>query len=343
MGKPKITPQRWRPPSAPGLVGLFARNAALADLTLIPVPGTGPEDVAFDSNGTMFTGLDDGRLLARDAGSSEWRVIANTGGRPLGIEVMADGQLVVCDAVAGLLMVNPQSGDLTVLVDSVAGQSLQVTNNASIARDGTIYFSQSSQRHRLEHLKADLLEHGEQGRLLRYAPDGTVDVLLDHLSFANGVCLAADESFVLVAETSAYRIRKFWLTGPKAGTDEVLIENLPGFPDNISLGSDDRFWVAMPSERNGLLDALLPRAPFLRRIVWALPDALQPEASRITFIFALNAQGEVVANLQADGSAFHYVTGVREHAGVLYLGSLMESAVARSTTWRVQAIAMNSL
>jgi sugar lactone lactonase YvrE len=329
MTKPQISPKRWQPPTATGLVGAFTPNDALTGLTRIDVPGTGPEDIAFDAHGTMFTGLEDGRILALPAEGADWRLVTDTGGRPLGIEIHPDGYLIVCDAVRGLLRVNPDDGEVGVLVAAVNGEALQVTNNASVARDGTIYFSQSSRKFTLEHLKADLLEHGEHGRLLRHTPDGETEVLLEQLSFANGVCLAADESFLLVAETSAYRIRKYWLTGPNAGRDEVLIENLPGFPDNISLGSDGRFWVAMPSERNALLDTLLPKPPFLRKLVWALPDALQPEASRITFVFALNGDGEVISNLQADGKAFHYVTGVREHRGSLYLGSLMESAIAK--------------
>lgn len=329
MSKPRISPKRWQPPAATGLVGPFAPNDALTGLTRIDVPGTGPEDIAFDAHGTMFTGLEDGRILAMAAEGADWRLVTDTGGRPLGIEVHPDGDLIVCDAVRGLLRIDPASGEITVLVAAIAGEGLQVVNNASVAQNGTIYFSQSSRKFTLEHLKADLLEHGEHGRLLRYTPDGETDVLIEQLSFANGVCLAADESFLLVAETGAYRIRKYWLTGPNAGRDEVLIENLPGFPDNISLGSDGRFWVAMPSERNTLLDTLLPKPPFLRKLVWALPDALQPEASRITFVFALNGDGEVVSNLQADGKVFHYVTGVREHQGSLYLGSLMESAIAK--------------
>jgi sugar lactone lactonase YvrE len=329
MRKPRITPRRWQPPPAPGMTGAFRPNAALANLQRIPVPGIGPEDVACAADGTLFTGVDGGAILARSPSADHWRQIAQTQGRPLGIEMATDGTLIICDAERGLLRVDPATGTVDVLVDTLDGRRLIVTNNASVAGDGTVYFSQSSDTYTLQHLKADFLEHGSHGRLLRYGTDGRTEVLLDGLDFANGVCLAADESFVLVAETTGYRVRRYWLTGPHAGTDEVLIDNLPGFPDNISLGTEGRFWIAMPSERNALLDRLLPRAGFLRKIVWALPDAIQPDASRITFVIAIDANGSVVANLQADGQAFHYVTGVREHDGALYLGSLMEPAIAR--------------
>jgi hypothetical protein len=310
------------------LIGDFEPNTELAGLRRIDVPGVGPEDIAFDAMGTMFTGLEDGRIIARDSGDDSWREVANTHGRPLGIEVDPLGGLIVCDAVCGLLRVDPGNGSIDVLVDRIGNEPLIVANNASVAQDGTVYFSQSSHRYALEHLKADLLEHGECGRLLRHTPEGRTDVLLENLSFANGVCLAQDESYVLVAETSAYRVVKYWLTGDRAGQSEVIIENLPGFPDNISLGSDGRFWVAMPSERNALLDSLLDKPGFLRKLVWAMPDSLQPDASRITFVIAIDGDGNVVANLQGDGRTFHYVTGVRERDGRLYLGSLMESAIA---------------
>lgn len=329
MTRPRIHPQRWQPPKARGLVGDFEPNTKLAGLRRIEVPGAGPEDIAFDATGTMFTGLEDGRIIARASGDHSWREVANTHGRPLGIEVDQAGGLIVCDAVRGLLRVDPVSGFIDVLVDHIGNEPLIVANNASVAQDGTVYFSQSSHRYALEHLKADLLEHGECGRLLRHTPEGHTDVLLDNLSFANGVCLAQDESYVLVAETGAYRVRRYWLVGDRAGQSDVIIENLPGFPDNISLGSDGHFWVAMPSERNGLLDLLLDKPGFLRRIIWAMPDSLQPDASRITFVIAIDGDGNVVANLQGDGRAFHYVTGVRERDGTLYLGSLMESAIAQ--------------
>lgn len=329
MARPAFKPVRWHPPKAPGLSGPFTPNHALSDLERIDMPGIGPEDVAVDHRGRLYTGLADGRIVRFDERPPV--VVANTHGRPLGIECSSDNQLVICDAERGLLRVNPDTGEVSVMVDQVDGQPLTVANNASIAADGAIYFSQSSTKYKLDQLKGDLLEHGGHGRLLRRNTDGSVDVLLTELQFANGVALAPDESFVLVAETGAYRIRRLWLTGAKAGRDEILIENLPGFPDNISLGSKNRFWVALPSERNALLDYLHKAPGFLRRIVWALPDRLQPEASRIGLLFAIDTDGVVTDVLHGDGRTFHYITGVREHGDCLYVGSLMESAVGRIT------------
>ena len=81
------------------------------------------------------------------------------------------------------------------------------------------------------------------------------------LAFANGVVLAPDESFLLVAETIGYRILKFWLKGPRAGQWVEFVTGTPGFPDNISLSESGLVWVSLPAPRVPALDFLLPRHP----------------------------------------------------------------------------------
>jgi sugar lactone lactonase YvrE len=328
MPKTRLIPRRWRPPQDVGLRGPFAPNDALARLEVIPLPGTGAEDVAVDTTGAIYTGTREGYVLRVSPDGRSIERIAQTGGRPLGIEVHPEGWLVVCDAHRGLLRIDPESGEITVLVNSVEGRPMRFTNNCAVGRDGTIYFSDSSQYFGLDEFKGDILSHTGSGRLIRRDPDGTVTVLLDDLDFANGVALSQDEAFVLVAETGGYRVTRLDLAGPEAGRRSVIIDNLPGMPDNMSTGSDGVFWIALPSARNKLLDLLLSRPGYLRTAVWSMPERLQPDATRITWVVGIDGEGDVVHNLQASGKDFHYVTGVREHDGRLYLGSLVEPGIA---------------
>ena len=71
-----------------------------------------------------------------------------------------------------------------------------------------------------------------------------VKVLERGLSGAGGVAVSQDGSYVLVSEFIANRIQKFWLTGPKALTSEVLI-TFPGRPINIRRTLLGEFWVAV--------------------------------------------------------------------------------------------------
>ena len=323
------------------MTGAFARIESVSGVRTIPVTGVGPEDVAIDSEGRLITGTADGRILRVDADGRHLQVLADTGGRPLGIEIHPDGWLVVCDADRGLLRVDPESGAVTSLVTGVSGEPFRFANNAAIDAQGRVYFTDSSRRFGIDEFKGDLLAHTSTGRLLRWTPStadgsagdttgdttGDVEVLLDGLDFANGVALAADDSYLLVAETGGYRVRRLDLTGPDAGVARVIIDNMPGLPDNMSRGSDGVFWMAMPSTRNKLLDSLLSRPGFLRSAVWALPDSLQPDADRILWVVGLDGEGTVVRNLFVRDADYHYVTGVREHEGSLFLGSLAESAL----------------
>ena len=153
----------------------------------------------------------------------------------------------------------PADGRVEVLVTHADGRRVRLCNNAAVAPDGTIWFSDSSSRFDLEHWKGDLIEHSGTGRLLRRSPDGAVTTVAEGLQFANGVALAPDGSAVYVAETGSYCLTKIALTGPSAGLARPLSPALPGFPDNISTGTDGRIWVAIASPRNALLDRLATR------------------------------------------------------------------------------------
>jgi sugar lactone lactonase YvrE len=322
MRRPSIDPVVWRPDRP---ADRPARNT-LPPITVVQVNGRGTEDVLVD-RGQVFTGVEDGRILRLTEDGRRLDTIADTGGRPLGIEAYPDGRLLVCDSERGLLLVERVSGEVEVLVER--GPDLRVCNNAAVAADGTVYFTDSTNRFDLQHWKADLLEHRGTGRLLRRDPDGTVETVAGGLHFANGVALAPDESYVVVAQTGSYRLDKIVLTGERQGETEVLAAGLPGFPDNIATGSDGLVWIAMASPRLAALDISSRLHPAVRKAVWALPERLQVKEKRVVWVRALDgATGKVVHDFRGTRPDFHMVTGVREAAGRVYLGSLNERAIA---------------
>ena len=154
-------------------------------------------------------------------------------------------------------------------------------------------------------------------------------MLLDDLYFANGVAVSPDGAFVLVNETARFRVRRYWLAGPRHGESEVIIDNLPGFPDGISSNGAGVYWLALVSPRNPLLNNL-GLHPFVRKMIVQLQEAMQPAPERHAFVLGLDASGNVVHNLQSDAAdAYAPITSANEFNGVLYLGSIERRAVAR--------------
>ncbi len=325
MDRPNIEPAAWTPPRDLGLVGKFEENNLLEVASRIRIPGQGPEDVVVDRAGRIAYGLADGRVMKSDPDGTRQELVAHTKGRPLGIEIHPDGRLIVCDAYRGLLAI--ADGEVEILANGFEGVPFKLTNNAAVSDNGTIYFTVTSRKFPLEHYRGDLFEHSNTGRLFRRHPDGELKVLLDGLSFANGVALSSDQTAVFVAETGEYRISKYHLSGPAAGTTEVFAENLPGIPDNLTSSPHGTIWTAMFTPRNKLLDLLLPR-PRVRGFVASLPDSLQPQPVRHGFVVGFDEKtGSVTHNLQDPSGGYAPITSAREHDGRLWLGSLTEPAL----------------
>lgn len=297
-------------------------------LRRIEVPGYGAEDVLVDADGKVWTGTEDGSIFRISSDGAVIEKVADTGGRPLGLELLGDGRILVCDARAGLLAVDA-TGTVETLVGEVEGVPMKFCNNAAVAANGDIWFSDSSTVHSIEGWKADFLEDPRTGRLLCRRAGGAVEVHLDGLAFSNGVALAPDDSFVCVAESVRRTVVRLWLTGDHAGTRDLLAADLPGYPDNISLGSDGLIWVTIASPVDPVVEQLRARAPlFVRKLLTRLPEALQPAPKRTVRAQAFDPEGRLMHDVEADPSNFHMVTGVREHGGELWLGSLLEPAIA---------------
>ena len=303
-----------------------------AAISVIPVPAAGAEDVVVATSGPdegcVFTGTEDGSIwrIGHDGRSVER--VGHTGGRPLGIELHPDGRLLVCDARRGLLRVDPRSGRTEAVVEQAFGRPMRFCNNAAVHSSGDVFFSDSSLQYGIDHWKDDFVQDTRTGRLLRLRAEGGLSIVLEGLAFANGVALAADESYVAVAETGARTVIRQWLTGEQAGTIDYLCEDLPGYPDNIGRGSDGLIWVSIASPTDPVVE-LLRKAPMvLRQQVTRIPERLQPAPKRTVRVQAYDDAGALVHDLDVATPDYHMVTGVREHDGRVWVGSLHEPAVA---------------
>ncbi|EDY85495.1 strictosidine synthase [gamma proteobacterium HTCC5015] len=321
-----LDPVAWQPPAAPEWVGPWQSNQALKQCRLIDLPGDAyaPESIAIDGE-TLVMSSHDGTLWQWKNGQFTQRTQME--GHPLGVEAAPNG-LWIADATLGLV----QLVDNTPNIRSQASESgpHRFVDDLAIADSGTVYFSDASRKHwpssvRSNPLKLsafDILEGRGHGRLYAYQPlSGELTLLVDDLLFANGVALSREEDFVLINETGRYRVLRHWIRGDKAGSTEVFIDNLPGYPDNITEAPDGGFWLALIKPRNTMSDVLAPY-PFVRKMVSRLPFSWLPTGDQYGHVVKLSSDGDVLASLQDPEAATTDITSAIEHEGKLYLGSL---------------------
>jgi sugar lactone lactonase YvrE len=298
----------------------------------------GPEDVAVrPGEGRVYTGIGDGNILSIDPASGETRFFANTGGRPLGVTFDAAGDtLFVADAKLGLLSID-RAGSVTVLADEADGEPVTFADNLDVQGDGTVWFSAPTRDHTLAQVTLDVWDSRPSGRLLRYDPrTKAARVVLDNLFYANGVAIAQDESFVLVAEFLAFRITRYWLEGERKGTHDVFVDGLPGYPDNVTRTPDGHFLVGLSLERVPGLDKQRPH-PWMVKVIYRLPGFMKPEPQYPGYLLEFDVtgrllrfaadQGEDVTTQVTAGAVLDAGDGNRSTEVVL--GSLLVPSVRR--------------
>jgi sugar lactone lactonase YvrE len=329
-------PVAWTAPTPPGYTGAHAPDTRLAGLRTIDIGDEfGPEHIAFGPDGRLYAAMTSGALLRMDPDGGSREAFADTGGRVLGFDFDAQGRLIAADAMKGLLAV-AANGRVSLLADRVGPDDpVRYANSVVVAPDGTIYFTDASTRFSpaewggtYEASVLDILEQAASGRVLAYDPaTSSLRVVAHGFSFANGIASSSDGRSVFVSETGRYRIWKVDVSARDldvrsgSGQATVLLENLPGYPDNLMRGREGRIWVGLFRPRNPAADGLAGR-PFLRKVLLRLPRFLLPLGKPYGHVFAFDEDGRVVEDLQDPSGTYPETTGATETADRLYIHSL---------------------
>lgn len=330
-----IEPVSWNAPIPPGYTGPHAVNTKLANLKMISLgKEEGPEHIAIGKDGKLYTTVASGNILRMNPDGSAQEVFVNTGGRVLGFDFDAVGNLIAADAVKGLLSISPDK-KITVLTDKVNGEPILYADAVVVAKSGMMYLSDASTRFApkdwggtFEASILDILEQASTGRILEYDPaNKTTRVMVKGFSFANGVALSQDEQTLFVNETGKYRVWKISVGAKDLDVSipsdqaKMLFDNLPGYPDNLMRGLDGKIWLGFAKPRNPTIDKLASQ-PFMRKLTLRLPRAMWPIPKTYGHVMAFTEDGKVVADLQDPSGSYPETTAVTETNDRIYIQSL---------------------
>ncbi|NAS25893.1 SMP-30/gluconolactonase/LRE family protein [Herbidospora sp. NEAU-GS84] len=319
-------PEAWTPGAA-----ITIDSSSQTEVKATPIMTEapyGPEDIAIDDAGAVYTGDRDGNIIrVAPDGSSER--FAEVGGRPLGLAFDADQNLIIANHGAGLQSVSP-NGTVTLLAGEAGGRPILFANDLVIGSDGVIWFTDSSSRYNTttlgdmpSYLVPDFVDGRPTGRLLRYDPaTASISEVLDELYFPNGIAFDADEEALRIAESTRYRILEYSLENRER---DVLIDDLPGVPDGMNVDADGSLLVAL-YDRSEALDSLIFPTALAREIMIRLPGSL--------FVNEENPLTGGVLVLEPGGTVRHWyrgldpaATNVVPHDGRWYVGALLGQPV----------------
>lgn len=325
-----------------GLAPPFPENRDLAEACEVISEGEIPhsDKLVVDEQGRVFAGDDQGVihvLEPDDSGAYRRRVYAEPGGRPMELVFDASGRMIGADH-HGTHFAIELDGSVT-RFDTLQGLEIgpdEGTAGVAVASDGVLYYGvhpagliAGDRTGFMEMLAAD-----ESSELRAFDPKtGKERTLVAGLFRPVGVELSKDEDFVVVAEFFANRITRHWLRGPKAGTTDRLVENLPGVVDGLASDGRGTFYVSMPAYSPPSVEWLHDNPWAKDQLAKVLPMLLSlglgPKGGA-GIVFTLDEEGRVGRTFQDPaGEVVSTLTTAEVHRGDLYVGSIAGDRIAR--------------
>ncbi len=347
VGRAYVSPAYHELPPAPSAQidsgTVWALNDKLKDVYVIGEGEIeGAEDVILDRHDNLYGGSRHGDIIRFfPPNYKHWEIFAHIGGAPLGMAFDRDDNLHVCVGGMGLYRITPErkvelvTDETNRSIYSINDDSrMRLADDLDIVDDGRIFFSEATVRYEIHDWPIDGLEARGNGRILCYDPKtNKTHTVLRNLIFPNGVCVANNKQSILFSETWGCTVKRYWFAGPKKGQLEMVMENLPGYPDNINMASDGNYWMSLLGMRSPALDLAWKMPGFRRRMAKQVPrdEWLFPNVN-IGCVLKFNDQGEVLDILWDLGAKNHpQITSMREHRGYLFLGGLSNNRIGRYT------------
>lgn len=332
-----LKPLAYQPETIPAFEGTTQLNDKLVNSEKIQLEGWfGPEDILFDSMGTLYTGVhnadfSDGRILKIDP-SGNVEEFYNSGSWVAGLHFDKEQNLIALSHKQGLISISPMKEVKVLATKDENKKPFLIPNGLDIADNGMIYFSNTSEisSYTIKYGRKIIMEMKPLGGLYSYNPETEeVKTLIEGTYFGNGVVISKDQDYLLMVETTKYRVVKYWLSGTKAGQTEIFIDNLQGFPNGISIREDGSYWLGFSTKRNEALDKIHSKKG-MKKLVYSLPEFMQPKAETFGMVMNVSEEGEIIESLfDTNGTVLPEAGAVKEFNGHLYIGGDVLSYIGK--------------
>lgn len=214
------------------------------------------EGPSFDRAGNLWvTDIPHGRIF-KISSAGEWSLVTEYDGWPNGLKFHQDGRAFITDYKRGIMTLDPASGKVTPLIETVRSESFKGVNDLHFASNGDLYFTDQGQTGM----------HDPTGRVYRLSADGKLTCLVNTIPSPNGIVLDLHEKVVYVAVTRANAIWRIPLMldggASKVGVAAQLSGGLAG-PDGLALDEEGGLVIAHAGMGCWRFDRLLRPTHFI--------------------------------------------------------------------------------
>lgn len=227
------------------------------------------EGPSFDRQGRLYcVDVYSGRIF-RVSPEGRFEVIAEYDGRPNGLKIHKDGRIFITDRKRILLLLDPDTGTVTPLLDQADAKRMRGLNDLVFASNGDLYFTDFEGAS----LQTPI------GCVYRLAAGGRLDCLIDNVPGPNGIALSPAENTIYVAATFANAIwRMPIMEDGKVGKVGSFFTFSGGSgPDGLAMDTEGNLWVAHAGF--GTVWGISPRG----ELRWAIRNELGDFVTNLAF------------------------------------------------------------
>lgn len=215
-------------------------------------------------NGQLYLGTSNGIVVKYDPAKERFDTVIRFNAKITSIRPSEDGNLYLLSVCTGIFKLDLTTKRLMLVYDHRAKAPMLNPSNATHLNDFVVLpgedkssfsflIAQSSRRWTSRQLYLSHLEGDKSGQLIKYIPKiDQLEIVREGLAFPKSLELSDDRTSVLVTEWLERRVQRLYLSGPKKGQLELVVNSLPGEPNHIrrSESQPETYWVPVNAARN---------------------------------------------------------------------------------------------